>query len=455
MTTYRVAPRAYDRPGGERYGRRAGVGIRMTVTPKKIVYFVLFWTILSDTLIAELGLSGTIQYLNDVAWVILFACAAMWNFPSRFRRYGLGAVLGSMAAYAAVCFVSASINLVDPFLVLWATRNTLRFFAFYVACVVYLDRRDIDRIFSAFFVVQILSFLIALYQYYVLKFHMDNLGGIFGHGNGAALNTFQAMLFSYYLCGYLKKKQPLLKIVVVLTTSVIIAGLAEEKAFFAYLVVSATGCLLFNKLSLKGLVTTVLIVAAVPVGITLLSTANGSWNLNVLTDFGTAMDYMNSAYKISRLNPFPQINGLFFQDDLLKKLLGVGFGGAESCEASALLTSDFFRQYAYLQYSDFTQQKILIETGLLGFGSYLCFFIANIASVWKKARACKRDDYRFRSAAVFGAVAILSCWFSGALIFGDAYLVFFGVAAGAVMCKPCDRDEDNARQDSPYDIRRA
>ena len=407
----------------------------LIITPRKIVYFILLWTIISDTLMAEFGFSGSIQYLNDIAWLILLYFIISRNFIGKFRKYGLRSLACIIVLFVFLCYFSSFINFVNPLLVLWATRNSMRFLIFFIAAVIYLDEFDITKIFDILYIVQIISFFIALYQYFALGLHMDNLGGIFGHGNGAALNTFQAMILAFYLLKKKKKKQPIYKVGIILVTSLIIAALAEEKAFFVYLIVVVVGCILLNRPSFKTVIIILAVAIMVPVGINILASVNSAWNLEVLTNFESAMDYMENSYGLSRSNPFPEIQELFFDDSIIKNLFGIGFGASENCDATPLFTSDFFNRYSYLQYYDFTHQKKFLETGILGFGSYLLLFIGIILMCIKNITKYKNDDYRVKAMLIFTVVAILSCWFSGALIYNDAYIIYFGLAAGVILCK--------------------
>ena len=262
---------------------------------------------------------------------------------------------------------------------------------------------------------------------------MDTLGGIFGHGNGAALNTFQAMILAYFLCGYLQKKQPAYKVSTILITSLLIAALAEEKAYFVYLIVVVAGSVIINRPSFKTLIIVAAVLCAVPVGINILATVNDSWNIEVLTNMTRAMQYLDTSYGLSRTNPFPQIQSRFFNNSLLKDLFGIGFGASENCDAASIFTSEFYNRYAYLQYFDFTHQKKFLETGYLGFGFFLMIIVMCIVTPLK--RIIRNNDYRLKAFIIFGIIAILSCWFSGAMIYNDAYIIYFGLAAGLVICK--------------------
>lgn len=407
----------------------------LIITPKKIVGFILFWTIISDALVAELGMSSSIQYLNDFAWVILLLYIVKNKFWTRLKYQGFSGVLYAIGAYVLICYLSAILNFVDPLLTIWASRNLIRFIVFFLSVVVFLEENDISEVFNKLFWIQIISFIIALYQYYVLGLHMDTLGGIFGHGNGAALNTFQAMILAYFLCGYLQKKQPAYKVATILITSLLIAALAEEKAYFVYLIVIVAGSVIINRPSFKTVIIVAAVLCAVPVGINILASVNDSWNLEVLTNMTRAVQYLDTSYGLSRTNPFPQIQSRFFNNSLLKDLFGIGFGASENCDASSIFTSEFYNRYAYLQYFDFTHQKKFLETGYLGLGSFLMIIVMCIVTPLKHILRNKDNDYRLKAFIIFGIVAILSCWFSGAMIYNDAYIIFFGLAAGLVVCK--------------------
>lgn len=406
-----------------------------TITPRKIVCFILFWTIISDTLIAEFQMSSSIQYLNDAAWVVLLLCINKNKFWIRLKNGGLSGVLYATVLYVLICFTSALLNWVDPFLIIWASRNMLRFIVFLWAAVLYLREENVTEIFDKLFVVQIISFMIALYQYFILGLHMDTLGGIFGHGNGAALNTFQAMILAYFLCGFLQKRQPAYKVVTILITSLLIAALAEEKAFFVYLIVVVAGSVIISKPSLKTVIILVTVVCLIPIGIDVLVTVNDSWNLEVLTDIRRAVQYLDTSYGLSRINPFPQIQRRFFMNSLVKDLLGIGFGASENCDAASIFTSDFYLQYAHLQYYDFTHQKKFLETGYLGFGTFLLFLMMCVLTPLRSIIKQNNSDYRLKAFVVFGVIAVMSCWFSGAMIYNDAYIIYFGLAAGLIVSR--------------------
>lgn len=406
----------------------------LIVTPKKIIYSILFFSIIFDALIAEFHLPTAITYINDILWILLFVLLFKNRAMKRLKKQGLRSNMVILSMFAIVLLLSSLLNLVDPLLVFWAIRNTLRFYVFYVACIYYLDRSDVQYIYDCFFIIQILNFGFALYQYFLLRLSKDNLGGIFGHGNGMALNTYQAIVYAFFLASYFAKKQPLKKVLIIAITSLIIAALAEEKAFYVYFIVITILVVLFSKVSLKTGLIVIGCAICLPVSLSLLEQVAGKASLDILTNKTAMMDYANYSYGLSRINSFVQIKSMFFKDNIIHDLFGLGFG---KCESSGfnIFTSPFYKQFGKLQYMDFTHEKRFLETGYLGFGTFLLLFIDNIRLMLKKIIASRKNDLFAISTLAINVIAIISCWFSCALIVGEAYIIYFGVATAGILVK--------------------
>lgn len=407
---------------------------KLIITPKKIIYGILFFTIIFDTLIAELHFPSNIVYFNDFLWIILFVFLFKNRVLKRLKRRGLQSNIIILGIFTIILFASSIINFVDPLLVIWATRNTFRFYVFYISCIYYLDRDDLNNIFDYFFIVQILNFILAMYQYFLLGLSKDNLGGIFGHGNGMALNTFQAIVYAYFLASYFAKKQPLYKIMIITLSSIIIAALAEEKAYYIYFILVTILVVLFSRVSLKTGLVVIGCALLVPIALNLLEQIAGKGSLDILTNKEALIDYANYSYGLSRINPFIQIKKIFFGNSIIHNLLGLGFG---KCEASGfqIFTSSFYKKFGYLQYMDFTHEKRFLETGYLGFATFLLLFIDNIRSMLVRIIRFRKRDYYVITALVINVIAIVSCWFSCALIVGEAYIIYFGIAIAGIIVK--------------------
>ena len=407
---------------------------KIILTPKRIIFAILCVTIISDALIAELNVPSNITYFNDLLWVLLLYYLIKRRALKSMQRTGLKSNVIILGLFAFVLFLSALLNFVNPLLVLWATRNSLRFYVFYVACIYYLNINDVKDILNLFFIVQIINFAIALYQFFALGLSRDNLGGIFGHGNGMALNTFQAIVYTYYLAGYFYKKQPLYKVIIVAITSIIIAAMAEEKAYYDYFVIITIIVIILSRVSLKTALIVVGCAVIIPFSLSLLEQISGTGSINILTNRDSLIQYAENSYGLSRINPFSQIRDLFFGDNILHNLIGLGFG---NCESSGfdIFNSTFYKEYGYLQYMDFTHEKRFLETGRLGFGLFLLLFIDNIRLMSVEIRRTYKNNYLAIVAFTVNVIAIVSCWFSCALIVGEAYVIYFSLSIAGIIIK--------------------
>lgn len=400
---------------------------------KVFTLFVLFFTVVMEALIAELGFPPTIRYINDC--LILILLLTILVKPAHLGVKVGGPVICVTLLLLLTFSVSSIINGVKPLLYLWAFRNTFRGFIFFSACVRYLNKDDLPGIMDALLALQIASFFLALYQHFVLGLNMDYTGGLFGHGNGAGVNPFNALLFAYYLNAYLSGNQSLRKLAVALITSLIIAGVAEEKITFVLFVVIALVSLLLTRASGKLLVALSISLVALAIGLNVLRILYPSM-IEILTSIDAMNRYLTATYEtgymLPRIGSFPVIKNMFFGDSLLKSLFGVGFGNGET-SSFAFLVGPYYVLYGFLNYRWFTHQWIFLECGYLGFYCYLAFFVVVLLTLLVRRRAAGRDElpYLTCSAALVVCV-IISIWYNATLKVDMCYISFFSIAIGFV-----------------------
>lgn len=130
---------------------------------KTFTLFVLFFTVVMEALISELGFPSTIRYIND--FLILILLLTILVDPAHLCAKVGGPVICVTLLLFLAFSVSSIINGVKPLLYLWAFRNTFRGFIFFFACVRYLKKDDLPGIMDALLALQIISFFLALYQH--------------------------------------------------------------------------------------------------------------------------------------------------------------------------------------------------------------------------------------------------------------------------------------------------
>nr|WP_288730324.1 hypothetical protein [uncultured Anaerobutyricum sp.] len=392
-----------------------------------LVSFCIIFSIIENALIFELHFPTNISYLTDIAvFVIMVLMTTQGKKNMLFEKNYL---LFLVIIYTASLFFGIIYNGINFKLLLWATRNTYRFYIFYFACIRYFHFSDIEKIINVMFILNIVSTFIGLYQFLILGYIQDNVGGIFGHGNGAALNTFSALLVAIYFCAYMKKKVKISKFLIVLISTSLIAAIAEEKAFFVYIAAIVFTYLLVNKATPKMILIGIVIAIIMIFAIKYLYETNEWMSRRGMYSIDAYIVYAKESYGINRLNPFSDINKKFFKGNIFLNLFGYGFGNCELSTGVKALTSDFAQKYYNLQFYDFTSQMRFLETGYVGFITYISFFIYIALFAMKYRKSLNKTLSLYSNITIcYVVVVVISIWMSSALRAKEAYIIYFGLA---------------------------
>ena len=355
--------------------------------------------------------------------------------PGRIAKSVSVPILVSTAALFLIFTASAVVNEVRFALYLWAFRNTFRGVVFFYACVVYLRREDLTPIFDALLFLQGISVVLAIYQHFILGLNMDGTGGIFGHGNGAGVNPFNALLFSYFLNQYLAGRASVGKLGFALISSLVIAAIAEEKITFVYLLIIACVSVLLSKASHRLIVAVIVAVAGGCLGLSILKTMYPAM-FDVMSSIDNMEDYLTTSYEtgymLPRIGSFPIIQSLFFKHDVLRNLLGVGFGNGET-SAFSFLIGPYYALYGYLNYRWFTHQWVFLECGYVGFVFYLGFFLVIGLSLLSMRRKVERNMLSYLTCGFALAICtVISVWYNATLKVDMCYLPYFSLAIGFI-----------------------
>lgn len=419
-----------------RLGKRLKNAMNIKINVKSCITTILFITILSGTLIDIFHFPSFLMYFND-ALLIIALIVGFNRLSLSIKRQPIIISLG-IAVYAFICFISASISLVDPVLVLWAIRNTFRGILFFELLIAFLDRNDLERLFNIFLFFQCISLVLSLCQVFVFdlpqdKLIQDSVGGIFGYGNGAGTNTFGIICSSYFLISFIMTGHGGKKAIIACVSSLIIAALAEEKVFFIYFLILLVSILLYPKIHLlKKTYVIIISIIGMIISLNVLGTLYPSM-LEVMTDLDKILSYSSVTYKggymLPRIGSFSIIENLFF-DGEKQLLFGIGFGASET---SSFFQSDFYREFGYYNYRWFTHQWTFIETGFLGFISYLGIFIAILFTNFKILRNGSKGTSIFTLTSIACSICmIISIWINATLKVDMCYLAFFSMALGLI-----------------------
>ena len=411
---------------------------KVRIRGKQLVGIIFYLTLFMGFLIDDMRLPSAIRFLND--FIVLALLIMLIKEPQLFGRltaYGAGSVLIAMVCYTIVNIVSVILNRVPLNLVLWATRNTYRFFVFFIGCIIYLDAEDIEKTFSRLYRIQWFNLLTVMYQFFVLGLKQDFLGGIFGHGGNAGLLIYSVLLLGYAMTKYIRREYTVKQFLFIFLSTSLISVLAEIRVFFVIVILTLGINFVFN-VSRRGWVRKAGI-ALVGVALFLIAVEiYAALFPYVELSFAALFKEGNSTgggYNISRLGAFGDINDIFFHGDIYKNLLGLGFGNCEYSSIS-IFNSAFYERYGHLNYRWFTHQWIFLESGYLGILSYLSIIVAVFIASWKQR---KKTSVPLKSLNLVPMIMSMTCgvmFIYNSLLKADyGYIAFWGLAIAFVLIK--------------------
>ena len=408
----------------------------------KALIFIFMILVLFDNLLVDfLGVPSAVRYINDIILLlILFSC--MKAIRPTLQRTGTMSIVIAMFFYSLMLIPGLVINGGSLLLILWAVRNTYRFFAFYIVCICILDREDIIRILEMFCWFQHLNLALCLFEYFILGKTRDYLGGMFGISKGcnAYLNVYLCIILSYVIYKYLKEKASTGYMLYILLSTMLIAGLAELKILFIEIVVIMAIAMLMNRKEKR--IRTLLIfgIASIVVGLIALLVVAPE-HFKVLMDPKKLVAYASSedgGYYLSRFHAFSNINQLFFRGDWLLNLFGMGFGNCEYSSFS-FLQSSFYKEYGQYNYRWFMHQVLFLESGYAGLLSYIGILVAVLFNAGKRRREDQEGAIIHGIVIVMCVIAVISIWYNSSMRMECAYMIWPVLAGSAVANKNVKR----------------
>lgn len=406
---------------------------------KRLIYIQIYYNFIVKFLISEFGLPSAFNYVTDLFLLLLMPCiGSCWR--ASIRELHLAGVWKCICCFTFAVMLSDIFNLVSPLLILWAVRNTYRFFVFYIACVAILEREDIDKIWKILLHFQALNIVLSLFQFFVQHCKQDSLGGIYGKGGNGASNIYFCILLTVCLSRYLKGRSSFLELLYVLSSTILLSAMAEIKIYFFEVAIIAVLVFLFSRFTLKIFFVVIGIVVLASLGLHILLSIFPFWANSMIASINNFQSFLKMAgatgggYNISRTNAFAQISNVFFGNNTFLEIFGFGFG---NCEMSniPIFTSEFYKQYGYYNYRWFAHSMIFLETGYLGFITFCSFFIGCFvhAHKWKK----KMEGYEWVKPAVMtlSIIGLIVLWYDLTLKTECAYIYYAVLAFSAVAMK--------------------
>ena len=416
----------------------------MVIKQKHLIEFQIYYLLIVEALIDLVHFPSIIRYVLDANFIFMFFLMLpkikdIIN-DKIFKPFSYYAI-GYMFAIAAFSIIRRT-----PFgQVMWAARNNYFFIIFLFMCAYTLRTNDVKRILKNLVYFQFFNIVCVLYEYFVLGYYGDNVGGMFGTASGCNgyLNIYISIITAYVFVLYSNKKATLQTLLFVVLSSIVVAALSELKFFYIELVIIVILATVLSSVNAKSGIVVIVAVLTLFVGFQIL-TALDPTSAELLQDFDQIDEYSKTSYGgqiIARATPFSQINKYFFDNSVFYNLFGYGFGACESSETFGWANSAFSVKYGFLQYRNLSTSMLFVETGYIGIAAFMAVFVYIFVLAQKLKQKYANIRYSYVFAQVVSVIVIMNIWYNSSIRREIAYLTFFCLSVFIVQT----RDEERQR----------
>lgn len=356
------------------------------------VYFVLFIPLIARFLTDNFGISYVFMPIFDVAvifYMILITC-----FCNGTNVKGVRITWFFFWNLFIIAIISVLVNggtLLSDFF--YEIRPYLRMASMVVISAYILNIKNLEKIYTYIKYILYINILVMFVQYFILGLRQDIIGGTFGNSQGvnAIQNILCIFLFTVTIVKFLYKEIKIKELILNTITVLIITVLAEINfllieigiiAIFAIFLIS-----IYEKIKANFSARTIFLLIsggmAAIVGIFLFLKVNPDraflFSMDAILEYIGAKE-STGVYRISRVGVFPQLGNMFFRDNIIGWLLGMGVGNCS-------IHTSFYNKYSSLQYNNFSSSFVFLQSGLIGVvGNLVIIVYIFIRSIKKRKK---------------------------------------------------------------------
>lgn len=409
----------------------------LTITIKKrtqscwLTMVLILFPFALGTLNDLLGLPYGLRYILDVVWLLLVPM--LFVNQRLIRRSKTGTLLAWGAVFLLYTLLSYTLNFQSPLYYLWGVRNNFRYYVVFIAFAAFLTLDDIETCLDLFDKLFWIDIVISLFQFFVLDFEQDYLGGIFGTeiGCNGYTNIFFLIVVTKSVVFYLGKKESMGTCISKCVAALLVAALAELKFFFVEFLMVIALAVLFANFTWRKLLIVVGGVSAAFVGaylITYFFPIYVDWfTLEWILEVATASRGYTSQGDLNRLTAIGSINDLWLKT-WDQRLFGLGLG---NCDTSSyeFLNTPFFRQNGDMHYSWISYAHMYLECGWIGLIFYIGFFVCVYFAIQRIEKRGGRHIRQYcQITKIMAVMCVMLAIYNASLRAESGYMVYFVLA---------------------------
>lgn len=354
------------------------------------ILFIFFMPFVMECLTDLLGMPDSIKYTIDVAWIGLLI--GMLNKKRHVATAHCKKLLLIAGAFFGLSLIGLLLNYQSILYYLWGIRNNARFFVYFFACLFFINAKSAETYLSFFDKVFWVNIPVVLYQFFFLGKEQDYLGGIFGTAKGcnSYINLLLVIVTTKSLVYCIYNKEKITRCLIKCAIALLIAALSELKSFYVEFIIIVAISICFAKPSYKKLIIAVGAAIGIVFGVRLIGvlfpTFADWFSLNKIYSIISNERGYTGQNDMNRLTAV-SIAWNRFLPKLHHKLFGLGLGNCDYAAYDFLITP-FYRRYGVLNYVWFSSAFLILETGLVGIGLYIAFFV----QLYLSSRRMYRDN---------------------------------------------------------------
>lgn len=404
--------------------------------PQWLTFYLFFMSFLISALQEFFGLPSVIKYTIDVAWVLVIVLLFLRKKVTLDKRLIPFLIfIGVFITYTALIYI---FNFQSPFYYLWGFRNNFRFyFAFIAFCMLFCEE-DTEICLKFMDILFWINAVVSFFQFFVLGYQQDYLGGIFGVERGC--NGYSILFFSIVLSKsvlrFMRKEESLFSCVAKSAVALIISAMAELKFFFVLfmlILILSTVMTSFTWQKFILVFVCALIIAFAGSLLTEIFGESSNISFERIMELTFADSYSTSE-DLSRYSAIPTISNSVMTKNT-QRLFGLGLG---NCDTSSfeICNTPFFKTYSHMHYNWFSSAFLFLETGFVGLSIYLFFFVMCFVCAFNLRKRDGVNSLYCQMAIIISLVCILTVFYNCALRIEMGYMAYFVLALPLISAKP-------------------
>lgn len=415
--------------------------------PLYIIAMPFFFSLLLEVL----ELPDVIKYTVDVAWFVLFLTMVLKKQAEGEKKI-LPLILLSLF-FLLYTFIVYLVNFQSPFYFLWGLRNNFRFYIAFFAFAYYLQDEDAETVFKFMDVLFWVNIVLSFIQFFLLGYRQDYLGGIFGVSKGCNAYSiiFLTIILTRSLLRFMNGDESTLLCLSKCAFALVIAALAELKAFFLFFALILFVATLITSFSWKKFILILFGVVMMFIGVILLEVIfkqDGVFTLEKMLELITQDSYSRKN-DLGRLTAIKQLSNMILTNKT-EQWFGLGLGNCDT-SSFAICNTSFYKQYSYLHYNWFSSAFLFLETGYIGLGLYFAFFVFIFIFCWRRRRNGEGNLLYNQMGIIMSLMCVILTFYNSSLRTEAAYMVYFVLALPFMKSAKETDDEDEETDENELD----